>query len=63
MVIRVLMLLLTLFIAANLIIMLVSFICGVNMYDKYGKVIRNCHLGFILLIVVIFLTLAILGLI
>ncbi len=63
MAIRVLMLLLSLFIASNLIILLVSFLCGVNLYKKHGIVIRNCYLGFVLLIVIIYITLAILGLV
>ena len=63
MAIRILMLILSLVIAANLIILLVSFICGENLYQKHDKIIRNCHFGFILLIVIIYLTLAILGLV
>ena len=53
MAIRILMLILSLTIAANLIILLVSFICGENLYQKHGKIIRNCHLGFVLLIIII----------
>ena len=63
MAIRILMLLLSILIAANLIIMLISFICGVNLYEKHAKAIKNCFFGFILLVVVIYITLAILGLV
>lgn len=62
MAVRILMLLLSIIIATNLVIMLVSFICGVNLYKKHGKVILNCFGIFILLIVIIYITLAILGL-
>ena len=63
MAVRVLLLLLAMVIASNLIIMLVSFLCGVNLYEKHGKIIRNCYLGFVLLIVIIYIVLAILGLV
>ena len=63
MAIRVLMLIFSLVIAANLVIILVSFLCNVNLYQKHGKAITNCHLAFILLIIIIYITLAILGLV
>lgn len=63
MAVRILMLLLSIVIATNLIIMLVSFICGVNLYKKHGKAILNSFGIFILLIVIVYITLAILGLV
>lgn len=63
MAVRILMLLLSLVIASNIIIMLVSFICGVNLYKKHGKAILNGYGIFILLIVIIYIILAILGLV
>lgn len=63
MAVRILMLLLSIVIATNLIIMLVSLICGVNLYQKHGKAILNGFGIFILLIVIIYITLAILGLV
>lgn len=63
MAVRVLMLLLALVIVANIIIILVSFICNVNLYKTHGKQILNGFGIFILLIVAIYITLAILGLV
>ena len=63
MAVRVLMLLLALVISVNIVILLVSFICNVNLYRTHGKAILNGFGIFILLIVAIYITLALLGLI
>ncbi|MEE3348622.1 MAG: hypothetical protein VZR09_01145 [Candidatus Gastranaerophilaceae bacterium] len=52
MAIRVLMLLLSIFICTNIIIILVSFIFGENLYQKHGKAIMN-GFGLLILLVVI----------
>lgn len=63
MAVRVLMLLLALIISVNIIILLVSFICNVNLYKTHGKAILNGFGILILMIVTIYITLALLGLV
>lgn len=63
MALRVLLLLLSLTILANIIILAVSFIFNVNLYKKHGKAILNGFGLFILLIVITYTVLAVIGLI
>ena len=63
MAVRVLMLLFSLFILLNIIILLVSFVCNVNLYKTHGKIIFRGFCVFVLLIVIIYVILAVLGLI
>lgn len=63
MAVRVLLLLLSLTILANIIILAVSIIFNVNLYKKHGKAILNGFGLFVLLIVVTYAVLAVLGLI
>lgn len=62
MAIRVLLLLLSVIISVNLVIIIVSYLCNVNMYQKYGRAILNGFGVLILLVVVVYLILSILGL-
>ena len=62
MAIRVLFILLSLFVLVNIVIMLVSLICGVNMYKKHGSQIIKGFGIFILFIVAVYVVLAVLGL-
>ena len=62
MAIRILMILLALFILVNIVITIVSLICGVNLYQKHGKTIIKGYGIFILFIIAIYIILAILGL-
>ena len=62
MVIRILLILFSLFILINIVITLVSVICGVNLYKRYGNRILKGYGIFILLIVIIYIILALLGL-
>ncbi|MBQ9246287.1 hypothetical protein IJ182_08480 [bacterium] len=62
MAIRVLLILLALFIMVNFVISLVSLICNVNLYKKYGNRILKGFGVFILLIVITYIVMAILGL-
>ena len=63
MAIRVLFLLLGFIIAVNIVIIGVGLIFNVNLYQKYGKQILVFFAGFAVLIVAIYTTLAILGLV
>lgn len=63
MALRILLLLLSLTILANIIILAVSFIFNVNLYKKHGKAILNGFGLFILLIVITYTVLAVIGLI
>lgn len=63
MALRILLLLFSIIIASNLIILLISFLCGVNLYEKHKTIIKNSYLGFILLIVIMYIIMAILGLV
>lgn len=62
MAIRVLLILLALFVLVNFVIMLVSLICGVNLYKKHGNQILKGFGIFILFIVAVYVVMAILGL-
>ena len=62
MAIRVLLLLLSILICSNIIIILVSFIFGENLYKKHGKAIMNGFGLLILLVVVGYITASIVGL-
>lgn len=63
MAIRVLLILLSLFLLVNIVIIVVSAITGVNLYQKHGSVILKVYGVFILFIVALYTTLAILGLV
>lgn len=63
MALRVLLLLLSLTILANIIILVVSLIFNENLYKKHGKAILNGFGLFVLLIVVTYTILAVMGLI
>lgn len=63
MAVRVLLLLLSLTILANIIILAVSVIFNVNLYKKHGKAILNGFGLFVLAIVITYTVLAVLGLI
>lgn len=62
MAIRVLLFLFTLFLLSNIIITLVSVICGVNLYKKHGNAILKGYGIFILFIVAVYVVMALLGL-
>lgn len=62
MILRVLLLLFSLFILVNAVIVLVSIICNVNLYKKYGDKILKGYGIFILFIVVVYVVFAIIGL-
>ena len=63
MALRVLLLLLSLIILANIIILAVSFIFNVNLYKKHGKAILNGFGLLFLVVVLTFTVLAVLGLV
>ena len=63
MAIRILMLILAFTLVVNLVLILVGFFSGVNLYEKYGKQILNFFIGFALFVIGIYVTLAIIGLI
>ncbi|CCY25355.1 unknown [Brachyspira sp. CAG:484] len=63
MAIRVLLLLLSLVIIVNIVIIICSYIFGVNLYQKHGKQILNGFGILVLLIVIIYIVLSILGLV
>jgi hypothetical protein len=62
MAIRVLLFLFTLFLLTNIVITLVSVICGVNLYKKHGNTILKGYGIFILFIVAVYVVMALLGL-
>lgn len=62
MAIRVLLILLSLFLLTNIVIITVSAITGVNLYQKHGSVIWKGYLIFILFLVAVYTVLALLGL-
>lgn len=62
MAIRILLLLLSVVISVNLIIIIVSYLCNVNMYQKYGRAILGGFCILILLVVITYIVLSILGL-
>ncbi len=63
MAIRVLFLLLAFVIVSNIIIIICSYIFGVNLYQKHGKAILTGYASLALLIVITYVILAILGLV
>ncbi len=63
MAIRVLFLLLSLVIITNIIIIVCSFIFNVNLYEKHGKAILNGFGILAIFIVLVYVTLALLGLV
>ena len=62
MILRILLFLFALFILSNIVITLVSVICGVNLYKKYVSIILKGYGIFILFIVAAYVVLALLGL-
>ncbi len=62
MAIRVLLFLFTLFLLSNIVITLISVICGVNLYKKHGSAILKGYGIFILFIVAVYVVMALLGL-
>ena len=63
MAIRILMMIVAFALVVNLVLALVGFFNNVNLYAKYGKQILNFFIGFALLVVAVYVTLAIIGLI
>ena len=59
---RVLLLLLAIIVIINLVMLLVGFICNINVYEKYGKQIAGAFGVFILLIVICYIVMSFLGL-
>lgn len=59
---RVLLLFISLILIVNIVILVVSYICNVNIYEKYGKQILSSFGIIVLLIVAIYITISILGL-
>lgn len=57
MAIRILILIALFLLVTNLVLMLVGFFTGVNLYKKYGEQIIKFYIGFALLIVIIYLVL------
>jgi len=62
MVIRILFILFALLLLSNIVIVLVSFIFGVNLYKEHGNAILKGYGIFILLFVITYIILALLGL-
>lgn len=62
MAVRVLLLLLAIIVIINLVMLLVGFICNINIYEKYGKQIASGFGVFILLIVICYVVMSFLGL-
>ena len=63
MTIRILMLIFAFALVVNLVLTLVGFFGGINLYEKYGKQILNFFIGFALFVIAVYVTLAIIGLI
>lgn len=63
MAIRILMLIIAFILVVNLVLTLVGFFTNVNLYEKYGKQILNFFIIFALLVIALYVTLAIIGLI
>lgn len=63
MAIRVLLILLSLFLLVNIVIIVVSLITNVNLYQKHGNTIWKGYGIFVLFIVAVYTVLAILGLV
>ena len=63
MAIRILFLILAFTLVVNLVLALVSFFSGVNLYQKYGKQILNFFIGFGLFVIAVYIVFAIIGLI
>ncbi len=63
MAIRILLLILAFALVVNLVLTLVGFFSGVNLYEKYGKQILNFFIGFALFIIAVYIVFAIMGLI
>lgn len=63
MVIRILMLIFAFVLVVNLVLTLVGFFSGVNLYQKYGKQILNFFIGFALFVIVLYIVFAFMGLI
>ena len=62
MAIRVLLLLLAIIVIINLVMVIVGYICNVNVYEKYGKQIASGFGILILLIVVCYIVMSLLSL-
>ena len=63
MAIRILLLLISTVIVINLVMIIVSYITNVNVYEKYGKQIASAFGLLILLIVVVYVVMSVLGLV
>ena len=63
MAVRILMLIIAFILVINLVLTLVGFFSGVNLYEKYGKQILNFFIGFALFVIAAYVVLAIIGLI
>ena len=63
MALRILFIIIGFVLVVNLVLVSVGLLTNVNLYEKYGKQILNFFIIFILLIVAIYITFAILGLI
>ena len=63
MAIRILLLILAFALVVNLVLTLVGFFSGFNLYEKYGKQILNFFIGFALFIIAVYIVFAIMGLI
>ena len=62
MIIRILMLFLALVVLINLCIMTACYICGENLYQKYGKQMLYVFGGFIFAVALLYVILALIGL-
>ncbi|MBQ9149577.1 hypothetical protein IJX73_01465 [bacterium] len=63
MAIRIIYLIIAFVLVVNLVLIGVGAVMGVDLYKKYGRQILNFFIGFGLLIIIIFVTLSIIGLI
>lgn len=63
MAIRILMMIFAFILVVNLVLTLVGFFSGVNLYEKYGRQIMNFFIGFALFVIAVYVILAIIGLI
>lgn len=62
MAIRILFLILAFALVVNLVLTLVGFFSGINLYQKYGRQILNFFIGFGLFVIAVYVVFAIIGL-
>ncbi|MBE7707127.1 MAG: hypothetical protein E7Z88_00290 [Cyanobacteria bacterium SIG27] len=63
MAVRILLMIIAMTLMVNLVLVGVSLITRVNLYEKYGKQILNFFIGFGLFVIAVYVVLAIIGLV